>query len=43
MTYEHFKDLARSATADKTSHYKEFQIGKNPRYGGHQRGLASMV
>ena len=38
MAYADFKDLKRRTAADKA-----FNIGKNPKYDGYQRGLASMV
>ena len=39
-----FKDLATRRTAsDKILHDKAFNIAKNPKYDGYQRGLASMV
>ena len=37
-----FKDLARAA-ADKLLRDKAFNNGKDPKYDGYQRGLASMV
>ena len=43
MTYGDFKDLAERTTADKVLRNKAFNIAKNPKYYGHQRGLASMV
>ena len=41
MAYREFKDLARRTTSDKRA--KAFNFAKNPKYGGYQRGLASMV
>ena len=38
-----FKDLNRRAAADELLREKAFNIAKNPKYGGYQRGLASMV
>ena len=38
-----FKDLARRTASDKVLRHKAFNIAKNPKYDGHQRGLASMV
>ena len=38
-----FKDLARNTASDKVSRDKAFNIAKNPKYDGYQRGLASMV
>ena len=43
MAYGDFKDLKRRTTFDKILRDKAFNIAKNPRYDGHQRGLASMV
>ena len=43
MTYGDFKDLARRTTSDKVLRDKAFNIAKNPKYDGYQRGLASMV
>ena len=43
MTYGDFKNLSRRTTADKVLRDKAFNIAKNPKYVGHQHGLASMV
>ena len=43
MAYEYFKDLARRTTSDKFLRGKAFNIAKNPKYDGCQRGLASVV
>ena len=43
MAYGDFKDLTRRAASDKTLHDKAFNIARNPKYDGYQRGLASMV
>ena len=43
MAYEYFKDLTRRSTSDKILHNKAFNIAKNLKYYGYQRGLASMV
>ena len=43
MTYGDFKDLTRRTGSDKILHDKAFNIAKNPKYDGYQRGLASMV
>ena len=43
MAYEHFKDLKRRTTSDKVLRYKTFDIAKNSKYDGYQRGLAFMV
>ena len=38
-----FKDLERRTFSDKVLRDKAFNIAKNPKYDGYQRGLASMV
>ena len=43
MTYGNFIDLERRTASDKVLRDKEFNIAKNPKYDGYQRGLASMV
>ena len=43
MTYGDFKDLIKRTAADKVLRDKAFNIAKNPKYDGYQRGLASMV
>ena len=43
MVYRDFKDLARRTASDKVLHNRTFNIAKNPKYGGYQRGLASMI
>ena len=43
MAYGDFKDLKKRTTADKVLRDKAFNIAKDPKYGGYQRGLASMV
>ena len=43
MAYGDFKDIARRTASDKVSRDKAFNIAKNPKYDGYQRGLASMV
>ena len=43
MAYGDFKDLARRTASDKFLRDKAFNIAKNPKYDGYQRGLASMV
>ena len=42
MTYGDFKDLTRRTASDKILRDKTFNIAKNPKYDGYQRGLASM-
>ena len=43
MAYGDFKDLERRTAFDKNLRDKAFNIAKNPKYDGCQRGLASMV
>ena len=43
MAYGDFKDLKRRTAADNVLRNKVFNIAKNPKYDGYQRGLASMV
>ena len=43
MAYGDFKNLARKTAADKALRDKAFNIAKNPKYDGYQRGLVSMV
>ena len=43
MAYGDFKDLKRRTASDKVLRDKAFDIAKNPKYDGYQRGLASMV
>ena len=43
MAYRDFKNLTRRAASDKILHDKVFNIAKNSKYDGYQRGLASMV
>ena len=43
MAYGDFKDLARRTTSDKVLRDKAFNIDKNPKYGGYQRGLTSII
>ena len=43
MAYGYFKDLDRRTFADKVLRNKAFNIAKEPKYEGDQRGLASMV
>ena len=42
MAYGDFKDLARRTAFDKILRVKAFNIDKNPKYDGYQRGLASI-
>ena len=43
MAYGDFKDLKRRTASDKILRDKTFNIAKNRKYDGYQRGLASMV
>ena len=43
MAYGGFKVLTRRTAADKALRDKAFNIAKDPKYDGYQRGLASMV
>ena len=43
MAYGDFKDLAKRIASDKVFRDKTFDIAKNPKNDGYQRGLASMV
>ena len=42
MGYGDFKDLKRRTSADNALRDKAFNIAKNPKYDGYQRGLASL-
>ena len=43
MAYGNFKDFAKRTASDKVLRNKAFNIAKNSKYDGCQRGLASMV
>ena len=43
MAYRDFKDLNRRTFADKVLRDKAFDIAKDPKYDGCQRGFASTV
>ena len=43
MAYGDFKDFAKRTASDKVLKDKAFNIAKNPKYDGYQRGIASMV
>ena len=43
MAYGDFKDLARRTASDNVLRDRAFDIAKNPKYDGYQRGLSSMV
>ena len=42
MAYGDFKDLAKTTAADKFLKNKAFNIAKDTKYDGYQRGLACM-
>ena len=43
MAYGDFKHLAKRTTSDNVLRVEAFNITKNPKYDGYQRGLASTV
>ena len=43
MAYSDLKNLPKRTASDKLLLGKAFNIAKNPRYDGCQRGLASVV
>ena len=43
MAYGDFKDLNRRTFANKVLCDKAFNVDNDPKYGGYQRGLVSMV
>ena len=43
MDHEDFKGLTRRTAAEEVLRDKRFNIVKNPKYDGYQRGLASIV
>ena len=43
IAYGDFKDLIRRTASDKILRDKAFNIAKNPKYDGYQRGLAAVV
>ena len=43
MAYGDFKDLAKTTAADKVLSDKTFNIAKDPKYDGYQRGVASFL
>ena len=43
MAYQDFKDLTRRKVSAKILRDKAFNIAKNPKYNGYQRGFASVV
>ena len=42
MAYGDFKDLARITAVDKALRDKIFNVAKDPKYDGYQRGIASI-
>ena len=43
MAYRDFKHVKRRTYSNKILRNKAFNVAKNPKYDGYQRGLASMV
>ena len=43
MAYEDFKDLARRTASNEVLKDKTFNIAKNLKYDGYQKGRACMV
>ena len=43
MVYRDFKDLTRRTASDKILLDKAFNIAKNSKYDGYQKGLALMI
>ena len=43
MAYGDFKDLLKRTSSGKLLRNKAFNIAKNPKYDGYQRGLVSMI
>ena len=43
MAFGDFKDLKRTTFSDKILRDKAFNIAKNPKYDGCQRGISSVV
>ena len=43
MAYGDFKDLTKTTASDKILRDKAFNVAKNSRNDGYQRGLVSMV
>ena len=43
MAYGDFKDLTKRITFDKILRDKAFNIAKNPKYNGYEKGLALMI
>ena len=43
MAYEEFKDLAKRTASEKNLRDTAFNIAKNQKYNGYERGITSMV
>ena len=43
LAYGKSEDLVRRTQSDKVFRDKTFKIASDPKYGGYQRGLASMI
>ena len=43
MAYGDFEDLIRITVSDKILCERAFNININPKYGGYQLGIASMI
>ena len=43
MAYRDFKDITRRTPSNEILHDKAFNIAKNLKYGGYQRGFVSIV
>ena len=43
MAHGDFKDIVKRTASDKVLRDKAFNIAKNPKHDGYQRGLASMI
>ena len=43
MADEDFKDLNRSTFSERVLRDKAFNVAKDPKYDGYQRGLSSMA
>ena len=43
MAYGDFKDLTKRITFDKILRDKAFNIAKNPKYNGYEKGLALII
>ena len=43
LAYGNFKDIKRRTASDKILRDKAFNVAKNPKHDGYQRGLASVV